>query len=149
MFGKCVPIQKNRVGYFVLYTFNLIMPFHQTLKWGFPNRNKGLFVDFGILTLLLLSREKRKAVAQASTQHGDTGLQKRAANLYIIIFWMWIYIYITVICAACVQFQLFFCFFFFVWTRPEYVFFFFLYMDYKGSESNEEQSSSPSTWEKK
>lgn len=58
-------------------------------------------------SFLLLSREEQSLVAQASTQCGNTGLQKFAANLYIITFRMQLYIDITVTC-TCVSILAFF-----------------------------------------
>lgn len=45
-------------------------------------------------------KRRGRLVAQTSTHCGNTGLQKFAANLYIIIFRMQLYINITVTCTC-------------------------------------------------
>lgn len=101
MFGKCVPIKKKKTGWENLCFTHFIWIF------GFTKHLKelsilqyGIIHDFGIQTLLLLSREEEDWLHRPQPQCGNTGLQNFAANLYIIIFWMQLYIDITVTCTC-------------------------------------------------
>lgn len=70
----------------VLYTFYLIIWLHQTFKGAFHIAIQ----DYNLCTLgyrlFCYCQEKKKTGCTDLNPRGNTGLQKFAANLYIIIF---------------------------------------------------------------